>query len=367
MPAKIEKTPKKAKKLVGVDESKLAKQAEKQAAKVTCETHAERLEAASKKVDKKQVITAVKALVKHVELFKAEKAKLAKSSLLEDADDIDESLNSNDLIHVQFTTKTTPVDVKMTLKSYRIPLSHSMVSLETDLDFCLIVKDKEEAQKWLADQEVNIKKIISLQQLRTQYQTYSQRRDLFAAYDVFLADDRVVCMLAKALGRRFYNSLKRPVPVRIAQNNTVAGNLSSRINTALSSAYFTFNGTCSTMRASKVSFTASQSADNIMDCIAGSVARIPKGWENLQAIHIKTGRSAALPVYSDLPHEVVNNKKKTSDSEPKKRKVDKLEDEATPAKKQKSDEKETPSKMKESAKKSAKKSVKKSAKKSTKA
>ena len=46
--------------------------------------------------------------------------------------------------------------------------------------------------------------VIGVTKLRTKYKQFEARRQLLAAYDRFLADDRVVPMLPKLLGNKFF-------------------------------------------------------------------------------------------------------------------------------------------------------------------
>mmetsp|Transcript_20809 Transcript_20809/g.33987 ORF Transcript_20809/g.33987 Transcript_20809/m.33987 type:complete len:232 (-) Transcript_20809:105-800(-) len=221
-------------------------------------------------------------------------------------------------------------------------------------------KIKKKQKKWTEDQNIpGLKKIIALQTLRTKYGTFQSKRDLLASYDSFFADDRIICMLPKALGKAFYNGVKRPIPLRLAQKNEVAGNLQKRLERALNAAYFRYTGTCSAMRCARVTSTAEQVVDNLVDCIAGAVARIPGKWDNVQVIHIKTGASAALPVYTSLP-EAVESDMSDDDEQAKSQ----SKPETTPKKnKRKAEEADVQTPAKSSSKKKKKKSAKKSSKK----
>ena len=46
---------------------------------------------------------------------------------------------------------------------------------------------------------------------------------------------------------------------------------------------------------------ADEMVDNIMAAADGVAARIPKKWANIQALHIKTPDSVALPIFASLP------------------------------------------------------------------
>ena len=41
--------------------------------------------------------------------------------------------------------------------------------------------------------------------------------------------------------------------------------------------------------------------ENVMKGMAGVTTKIPRGWKNIQVIHMKTVDSISLPVYNSLP------------------------------------------------------------------
>jgi hypothetical protein len=66
------------------------------------------------------------------------------------------------------------------------------------------------------DKVAGVQKVIGLSKLRTKYESHEKRRQLAGSYDLFMADDRVLPSLAKALGKSFFKKKKQPVPVRLA-------------------------------------------------------------------------------------------------------------------------------------------------------
>lgn len=361
-------------------------------------THAARLEDALEHVKQEQVQRAVGALQKHVQLHrkKVREEKERRDLLDDDADmsdgevDLEASHSPQDTVFVNFALKRAAVSTKLSDKMHRIPVRHPMSVLGANRAICLFVKDKAEAEKWLASNPITgLKKIISLHQLRTQYQRFQARRDLAAMYDSFLADERIIVMLPKVLGRRsFYNTSKRPTPITIATKGSAAGSLEARAKQSVESAYFSFQGTLTSVRAALIKMTTDDITENVMDVIASVAPRLPAGgWDNVLSIHIKTGNSASLPVYASLPE---NQAKKAEDDDEdagdekkdgktKGKKSTKAEDvKSTPAKKQKrkapdspedAADEETDAQEAEAAKatpaKKAKKTPAKSAKKTT--
>mmetsp|Transcript_1920 Transcript_1920/g.2864 ORF Transcript_1920/g.2864 Transcript_1920/m.2864 type:complete len:309 (-) Transcript_1920:1195-2121(-) len=253
-------------------------------------------------VSRDQLKICAKALLKHVKLV--EKKREEKQDLFDEVESAGDKPIEHDaakIVQLIFTLRQTPAESFKTLKGHRVKIPNSLVRMTKDLDVCLLVKDKGEVKKWLADKPVeSVQKVISLKQLRTEYNTFQSRRDLMSRYDVFLADDRIVCMLPKTLGKIFYKGTKKPVPVRLAQKGT-ALNLEKNVRTSLESTYFYLSGSCCAMRIGRTHFTPEQICDNAVEAITTAVHFIPKRWKNVQAIHMKTGKSTALPVYNQIP------------------------------------------------------------------
>ena len=259
-----------------------------------------------KRVPLEQVQKCAAALSKHVALV-LKKLRKEKADLFEEVDDgkCDLSVAEHDtgkLMFLSFSLKQTPAKAFKSFKSYRVKLTNPLCQLNANIDVCLFVKDKDEAKQWLEKTPIaGVKKVISLKQLRTSYHSFQSRRDLVARFDYFLADDRIVCMLPKTLGRIFYNGPKKPVAFRFAQNKSLAPNVEKRVKEAVESSYFNLTGSCCTMRIARIGFSPEEVAANAIDAISEAIQHIPKGWDNVQAIHMKTGKSLALPIYNDLP------------------------------------------------------------------
>ena len=169
-------------------------------------------------------------------------------------------LGSDQQIQVQITLLRTPQESSK--KPTRIILPHPLFQLgknspnnnSTDgLDepeVCLIVK--EESKPWCKEMieryptEMGcIKKVLGLQSLRTKHARYEQRRALLHKYNVFMADDRILPMLSKALGSDFYKAKKLPVPITLTRKEA----LPFTIQRALNATYFSISkGTCITIR-----------------------------------------------------------------------------------------------------------------------
>ena len=91
-------------------------------------------------------------------------------------------------------------------------------SIPEPRDVCLIVKDLEKGIKpdheptlnhfneILADKGIdNITQVISLRELKVEYKEYEAKNSLCQKFDIFLIDDRILRLVPKFLGKRFYS------------------------------------------------------------------------------------------------------------------------------------------------------------------
>jgi ribosome biogenesis protein UTP30 len=174
-------------------------------------------------------------------------------------------------------------------------------------EICLIVK--EESKPWCQDMIAKfpdhmggIKKVLGLDSLRKKHcGTYEQRRQLLHKYNLFLADDRILPMLSKLLGKAFIQSKRLPVPISITREHA----LPFAVQKALTSTYMTLNkGTCVSVRAGHTGMTAEQLVANVLaicDGSDGAIPKLPRRWANVQMIGLKTADSTLLPIYNQTP------------------------------------------------------------------
>jgi ribosome biogenesis protein UTP30 len=144
---------------------------------------------------------------------------------------------------------------------------------------------------------------------------------LFSEHDVFLADDRIIMRLVNTLGKIFYKSSKRPIPVRIAEIEKVDGKkvkkdqkqknkdvdstfaspaiVAKEIEKALNSAPVQLApATTASIRVGSSKFTSEQLAENVEAVVKGLTEKyITKGWRNVKALHIKGASTMAMPIW----------------------------------------------------------------------
>ena len=53
----------------------------------------------------------------------------------------------------------------------------------------------------------------------------------------------------------------------------------------------------------RIGFPGSHLKENVCEAMKAIVHRIPRGWRNIQSVHIKSVDSMALPVFNSLPPE----------------------------------------------------------------
>lgn len=138
---------------------------------------------------------------------------------------------------------------------------------------------------------------MGISKLRTKHKTYEARRLLCDSYDVFLADDRILPLLPKLLGKEFFKKKRLPVPVNLKK-----ADLTKELTDAIEATYMTMaTGPCFSIKIGTTHQSSTEIAQNIMTALPVIVSHIPKKWENVQSVHLKTATSLALPLYNALP------------------------------------------------------------------
>lgn len=243
------------------------------------------------KVDAAQVLKACKALAAYTERrLSAKQNELP----LGGNDSLGASKDTDNTVWMQITVKQ--LDTKRQVKPARIALAHPL--LDQDASVCLLTKDPQREYKdLLMEKNITVvNRVVGVEKLKGKFRPFDARRQLVRDHDLFLADERIVPMLPKLCGSVFYKDRKFPIPVDLTKKK----HLAETIERAVASTYYMQNkGSCSTI---KVGFLNRHSPEELVENIAQAlptvVARIPGKWSNVQNIEIKTGKSAALPVWN---------------------------------------------------------------------
>ncbi|APA13748.1 hypothetical protein SS1G_07557 [Sclerotinia sclerotiorum 1980 UF-70] len=273
-------------------------------------------------LDHDQVLKASTALIKHISSTKAEKAKKAGAqNLLAENDDDDAESTP---VWLTLTTKKHITD-KTKLKPVKVTVPHSLNTSSTT-SICLIVADPQRTYKDIvasaafpAELSKRITKVVGVDKLKKKYKQYEAQRKLFAEHDIFVADDRIITLLPKLLGKNFYKSTtKRPIPVSIqaeapksegkriarakgedAPKSAEPKKIAAEIEKAISSALLTLSSsTNSAIRIGYASWDAAKLAENL-EVVANTVIEkyVPKKWRGVRAIHVKGPETMALPIW----------------------------------------------------------------------
>lgn len=232
-------------------------------------------------VSVKQAKLAIDALLKHNEKHQAEKEE---KDLLGSREEV---------VWLGVTVKKVHPEKK--LKPFSIPLARPIVDPRTT-SICLITKDPQREYKdLLAAQNVKfISRVVGVTKLKGKFKPFEARRQLMNDHGLFLADERVVPLMPKLLGKIFLKSKKQPIPVSLQKKD-----IKAELERAVSSTYMHQNqGTQTSVKIAPTSFTPAQVLDNLTTALPSVVKNIKGGWENVQSLHIKTSASVALPIWS---------------------------------------------------------------------
>jgi ribosome biogenesis protein UTP30 len=310
-------------------------------------------------LDNSQTLRATTALLKKIGSDSvARKDNGGKANLLEDADEDEDSDETSTTVWLNVTTKKHILDQRK-MKPGKIIIPFPLQSAASpSLRICLITADPQRKYKDLiasdrfpAQLSSRILRVLGTEKLKAKYKTYESRRQLFAEYDMFLADDRIITRLPTLLGKVFYGTgAKRPIPVamqgkpenarddagnkraklseggdKLKRSEITPEALAHEIERAVGAALVHLApSTNVSIRVGKSSMTAEQVAANL-DAVVKVLTEkyIPQGWRNIRSLHIKGPNTAALPIWladelwtdeadvlESLPEPVVKDKKK---------------------------------------------------------
>lgn len=212
-----------------------------------------------------------------------------------------ESLFGEDgMVYLQVALKRVPQARKD--MPVRIEVPHALYEFE-GAEVCLLVKDKKgeghkAAKERLRQEEATgLAKVLGVSKLRAKYESHEAKRQLCHAYDLFLADDRIIPVLPKLLGKSFYKKKKQPIPVRLRGKDWKA-----QIEKARRATYTVLGGgTCVNIRVARSAFEDAEVVENVMAAVGALPEVLPGKWRSIQALYLKTAESVALPIYQTLP------------------------------------------------------------------
>ncbi|KAK7863245.1 hypothetical protein R5R35_001455 [Gryllus longicercus] len=205
-------------------------------------------------------------------------------------------------IYLQITSFKVPLTSP---REIRVTLPHSILP-ETP-DVCLFTSDLQKGRRidhtptvehfkeLLREKGVTrISEVITLRQLKTEYEQYEMKRALCNSFDVFLSDAKVCGHISHLLGKTFYDRKKLPVPIKLD-----AKNLKEHVEQALhKSSYRVHNtGSLFVLKVAHNLLTPKQIFENIMAAAKSLKKKFPGGWDNVLQLMIKGAKTIPVPFY----------------------------------------------------------------------
>ncbi|KAG6335617.1 hypothetical protein ID866_3474 [Astraeus odoratus] len=236
----------------------------------------------------------------HVSLKQCE---LAVEALHEYATKREKEQEENELLpgreqHVWLQVTVKVMQPVQKLKPIRVPLKYTLIDPRSSA-VCLITKDPQREYKDLLEQH-NVKfisRVVGIEKLKGKFKSFEARRLLLKENALFLADDRVIPLLPRLLGSKWFDAKKQkrqPIPVNLKRKD-----LKAELERAIQSSYMHQNkGTCTSVKVGTLSQTPKQILANIQTALPAIIGHIKQGWENIQCLHIKTSSSISLPIWS---------------------------------------------------------------------
>merc|ERR1712217_244176 len=154
---------------------------------------------------------------------------------------------------------------------------------------CLFLKDQTEVKK-----EFKNIKTLELNKLRTKYESFESKRSLCASYDIFLADDRILPLLAKLIGKLFFLKKKQPIPVKISTKKK----WNSQLLRALCGTYaFSSTGTCLNIKVGRLDQSPREVTENLISVVEQINRLTHINWASIKGLFVRTKKSVALSIY----------------------------------------------------------------------
>ena len=229
---------------------------------------------------------------------KTEKKDSGKKNLLDDEEEEEDESSASDKksFYVMFGLKKIPAEVSVKPQLISVPNAWKSASSAKSVRVCIFTKDPhEEYKKRIKALGLpSIVKVMPVSKLRKNFKPFEAKRQLCASYDIFLTDCRIVALLPKLIGKKFFEAKKIPVVVDLTKED-----LKTELETAINSTYLHLtSGPCSSVKIGLASQGVSALTENGSQIIKQVIEKIPGGWDNIKILHVKTPDSMALPVYT---------------------------------------------------------------------
>jgi len=216
------------------------------------------------------------------------------------------------LVQIQLFSEITRAVTKPT----RVKIPHSLFSLEEeDNTICLFCRsdDKESITAFLEKNPIEgLTKVVSINDAKKHYVQIKDKKQLLKDHTHFITDSRIAGQLYNILGSTF--SSRNDYPVQINFSNPAQ--LPALVKTVISSTYFHFGGKNISIRVGHTGMPATHVLENILEGLPFAIEKLQNEWKDVHSIHLKTSDSAALPVYSKVPDDMMQYVAKAAASAP---------------------------------------------------
>ncbi|XP_045475756.1 ribosomal L1 domain-containing protein CG13096 [Harmonia axyridis] len=193
-------------------------------------------------------------------------------------------------------------------KLIRVQLEHSILDPEDDV--CFIVPDLKQFKNKEYEQHIEyyedlfkqkgiegIKKIMTFNQLKSEYENFELKRGLVELYDMFLVDGRISGRVVHQLGKTFYKKRKIPTPIKMDSLK-----LKDNIEAAFKKSTFQLHskGDSFMLQIGHNKMSERELVENVFSAIDSLDKTFPGGISNMRSINIFARRGSSLPIYVSL-------------------------------------------------------------------
>lgn len=143
----------------------------------------------------------------------------------------------------------------------------------------------------------HVQKVMTVTQFAREYQSFNDRRQLATAYDLFLADSRVVKTVSNKCGKEFYKKRKLPISVDLTK-----GHLIEQIKKANRTILLPLsaNRTRTSLHIGHLGQKKADVLDNMREAISCLFKFCPGGLANVRSLYTRiTSFGPNLPIYAD--------------------------------------------------------------------
>jgi ribosome biogenesis protein UTP30 len=187
------------------------------------------------------------------------------------------------------------IAARASVKPHRLPIPYPWREpSDPSVSVCLIVKDPLETEKQRIPSLPCLHYIDSVKGLANKHKPFEAKRLLCASHDMFLADERVLPLLPKVLGKVFFDKKKLPVPVDLKGKDIL-----KELESAMSATYLHLStGPCVAIKIGKLGQSVAHLQANLGAILKQVDSKLPNGGlSNIRSISVKTGNSIALPIF----------------------------------------------------------------------